>query len=166
MKRNRLYILVSLAVLLVMVAILQWQGKELVSPVSPNGILDVEFARTGEQLQKLLLFLGRKPVEQNLFLDFPFIAAYGCFLYFSCIYIREKTGWNNISQLFASAVLVAAFCDIAENFILLLVLWNRFNETGLAIVYYLAIIKFLLAGSVVLFLLFSWPFALRRRPGK
>jgi len=155
-----------LAALLVMVSILQWQGRALITPASPYGILNIEFARNGEQFQKLLLFLGSKAIETNLFLDFPFIAAYACFLYFSCIYVRQKTQWNRASRIFATAALVAALFDVAENFILLLVLWNRFNATGLAIVYYVAITKFVLAGSVVLFLLFSWPFTLRRRSGK
>lgn len=145
-----------------MIVLMRWHGADLITPVSPKGIIDVEFAKTKERLHQLLLFLNVDIIRQNLYLDFLFLLAYGWFFVTACTYVRNKTGWVKTCGLFISLSISAALFDVAENFLLLLVLGGRFDPILLYVVYYTAAIKFIMAGAVVLFLLFSWPFALRK----
>ena len=133
-----------------MIVVMQWQGNILITPQSPKGILDLEFAKTPERLHQLQLFWNYKAVTQNIYLDFVFIIAYTWFLMIAC-----KAVNNNRSQAFSGLALSAAAFDVLENFILILV-WNeKFQPSALAIVYYVATIKFLLAGIVVGYLILS-----------
>lgn len=160
MKRN---LLISFLLVVVMIGVMRWQGSALVTPISPKGILDLEFARTEARLQQLLLFWKQSVVVNNIYLDFLFVAAYGWFLVTACRYINSKTGWTKSTGIFSSLAMAAALFDVFENFLLLLILNGRFKPALLEVVFYAALIKFLFAGVVVLFLLLAWPFTLRRR---
>ncbi len=160
MKRN---LLISFALLFISIIIMRWQGSSLVTPLSPKGIIDIEFARTAERFQQLRLFLNHQAVLTNIYLDFIFIAAYTWFLVAACRYISYKTHWQKWSNMFTSLAITAALFDVFENFLLILV-WNeRFKTTLLEVVFWCAAIKFVLAGAVILYLLLSWPFTLRRQ---
>ena len=160
MKRN---LLISFALLIISIIVMRWQGSVLITPVSTKGIIDVEFSRTLERFNQLRLFLDQGAVITNIYLDFIFIAAYTWFLVSACRYIRSTTGWNKWSNMFSSISISAARFDVCENFLLLLI-WNgRFTPSLLEVVLWCAAIKFVLAGSVILFLLLAWPFSLRRK---
>jgi hypothetical protein len=159
MKRN---LLISFALLIISIIIMRWQGSSLVTPISPKGIIDLEFARTGERFQQLRLFLNQRTIVNNIYLDFVFVAAYTWFLVSACRYIRFKTGWNKWCNMSISIAISAAMFDVCENFLLLMILNGRFSTSLLEVVFWCAAIKFVLAGMVVLFLLLAWPFTLRR----
>jgi hypothetical protein len=147
MKRN---LLISLVLVVAMIFVMRWQGSSLVTPQSPNGILDLEFAKTPERLQQLRLFWNHATVLQNTYLDLLFIAAYTWFLTAACKAVR-----NNRSALFSALAISAAAFDVLEDFLMILV-WNeRFEPSVLQIVYYVAAVKFLLAGVVVGYLILS-----------
>lgn len=160
MKRN---LLVSFLLVVVMIMVMRWQGSALVTPMSPKGIIDLEFARTAARLDILKLFWDLQVVRINIYLDFLFIAAYAWFLCTACLYIGARTGWGKWSRSFMTVALGAALFDVFENFLMLLIINGRFSTGLLELVFYAALIKFLLVGSVVLFLLLAWPFALRKR---
>lgn len=160
MKRN---LLISFLLVFVMIFIMQWQGTSLVTPVSPKGIIDLEFAKTPERFLQLQLFMDQTKLRINLYLDFLFMASYVWFLVAACRYIKHKTGWTRASGIFSSLAISGGLFDVAENFLLILLLEGRFDPSILEVVYYCAAIKFVLAGSVLLYLLFSWPFSLRRK---
>ena len=160
MKRN---LLVSFIVLILMILVMRYMGTPLITPVSPKGIIDVEFARTPERFRQLQLFLDPKQVATNIYLDFLFIAAYTWFLVTACTYIRNRTRWVKWSNVFIGLAIAAAILDACENFLMLLVFQGKFFPAVLQIIFYCALIKFVLAGIVVLFLLGSWPFVLRRK---
>jgi len=46
MKRN---LLISFLFLVVMIIVTRWQGTGLITPQSPRGIIDLEFAKTPER---------------------------------------------------------------------------------------------------------------------
>ena len=159
MKRN---LLISFTLLIIAIILMRWQGSSLVTLHSPKGIIDLEFARTAERFNQLRLFLNQDAIVNNIYLDFIFIAAYCWFLVAACRYIRSKTGWNKWSNIFSSLAISAALFDVCENFLLLMILNGRFSTSLLEVVFWSAAVKFVLAGSVVLYLLLSWPFTLRR----
>lgn len=138
-------------------------GKPLITPVSPKGIIDVEFSRTTERFHQLQLFLDPAKVTTNIYLDFLFIASYTWFLVTACTYIRNRTKWIKWGNIFIGLAIAAALFDACENFLMLLIFQGKFLPSVLQVVFYCALIKFVLAGLVVLFLLGSWPFVLRRK---
>jgi hypothetical protein len=144
MKKN---LLISFLFLVVMIVVMRWQGSNLITPQSPKGIFDLEFAKTTERFHQLQLFWNHETVLQNIYLDFLFIIAYTWFLVTACKAIR-----NNRSPLFSSLAISAAAFDVLENFLMILV-WNeRFNPSVLQLVFYVAAIKFLLIVVVIGFL--------------
>src|SRR5215213_9640845 len=147
MKRN---LPISFLFLVTMFIVMRWQGTGLITPQSPKGVLDLEFAKTPERFHQLQLFWNHKKVLQNIYLDFLFIVAYTWFLITAC-----KAADNTKSNLFSGFAISAGAFNVLENFLMILV-WNgRFEPSLLQIVYYASAIKFLLAGIVVGYLILS-----------
>ena len=147
MKKN---LLVSFSFFVIMFFVLQKQGRNLVTPQSSKGIIDLEFAKTPGRLHQLQLFWNQQTVLQNLYLDFLFIIAYTWFLVTVCKAVK-----NRKSNIFSVVTISAGTFDVLENFLLILVLNGKFNPSVLQIVYYVALIKFLLIGTVVGFIVLS-----------
>ena len=146
-----------------MIIVMRMQGSSLITSASPKGILDLEFAKTPQRLMHLRLFLDHSDVVQNLFLDFLFIAAYTWFLVTACNFIKQKNDWSGWSKHFSGIAIAAGLFDVLENFLILLV-WNeRFRPGLMQVVYYCAAIKFILAGLVIMYVLISIPFVLKRK---
>lgn len=147
MKRN---LLISFLFVVAMIVVMRWQGSDLVTPQSPKGIIDLEFAKTPEKLQQLQFFWNHGSVLQQIYLDFLFIIAYAWFLVTAC-----KAANNNKSKLFSSLAISAAAFDLLENFLMILV-WNeRFSASIMQVVFYVAAIKFLLIAFVIGYLILS-----------
>jgi hypothetical protein len=147
MKRN---LLISFLLFVIMLVVLRWQGSELITPQSSKGILDLEFAKTGDRFRQLQLFWNHKTVLQNIYLDFLFIITYTWFLVTACKAVK-----NTKSNLFSGLAISAGAFDFLENFLMILV-WNgRFAPSVLQVVYYAAAIKFLLVGIVIGYLILS-----------
>lgn len=122
----------------------------MITPQSPKGIIDLEFAKTPERLLQLQLFWNHETVLKNIYLDFIFILSYAWFLVSAC-----KAVNNNRSTIFQGIAISAAAFDVLENFLMILV-WNgRFAPSVLQLVFYAAAIKFLLAGIVIGYLILS-----------
>ena len=147
MKKN---LLVSFSFCVIMFLVLQKQGRNLVTPQSSKGIIDLEFAKTPGRFHQLQLFWNQQTVLQNLYLDFLFIIAYTWFLVTVCKAVK-----NRKSNIFSVVTISAGTFDVLENFLLILVLNGKFNPSVLQIVYYVALIKFLLIGTVVGFIVLS-----------
>ncbi|HWJ92676.1 MAG TPA: hypothetical protein VNR87_16275 [Flavisolibacter sp.] len=160
MKRN---LVISFACVIIMIIVMRILGHSLVTPVSARGIIDLEFARTEGRLNQLRVFWNPSDINNNIYVDFVFIAAYGWFFVTACLFIKSRTNWSKWSNSFSALALSAAFFDVCENFLMLLVLNGRFNASVLQIVFYCALIKFVLIGCVVLFILGSLPFALTKK---
>jgi hypothetical protein len=147
MKRN---LLISFLFLVAMIVVMRWQGSSLVTPQSPKGIIDLEFAKTPEHFHRLQLFWNHEAVLQNIYLDFLFIIAYTWFFVTACNAIKNRN-----SNIFSGLAISAGAFDVLENFLMILV-WNeKFNPPVLGIVYYVAAIKFVLAAIVLAYLGFS-----------
>jgi len=147
MKKN---LLASVFFFVIMFFVLRWEGSNLITPQSPKGIIDLEFAKTPERFHQLQLFWKQQIVLQNLYLDFVFIIAYTWFLVAACKVLK-----NSKSNIFSALSLSAGAFDVLENLLLILVLSGKFNPSVLQIVYYVALIKFLLIVIVVGFIVLS-----------
>jgi hypothetical protein len=147
MKRNLLFSLVLLVVLFI---VMVWQGRDLISPLSPRGIIDFEFARTQERFLHLQFFWNHEDVLHNLYLYLLLGIACGWFLVSA-----SKLLANRRSTLFSALAISAAAFNLLENFLMILI-WNqRFDSWLLQVVFYAAAIKFLLVFLVIGYLILS-----------
>src|SRR5215207_7824727 len=105
-----------------MVIIMRYQGRSLLTPVSPRGIIDLEFAETTERLRQLRLFWNTADLRNNVYLDFLFIVVYTGFLFHSCRWIGTGES-KKTPELFSGMALAAGFFDVCENFMMLMA-WN------------------------------------------
>jgi hypothetical protein len=160
MKRT---LLISFLVLLVMIFIMRWQGQSLITPVSPKGIVNLEFAKTTERFNQLRLFWNPGDISVTIYLDFLFIAAYTWLFVTGFMFVKHKINLAAWNDRFISISVAVAFFDVCENFLMLLIIYGRFSPSALQIVFYCAAIKFILAGLVLLYLLITVPVALLYR---
>ena len=144
-------LLLAFSLTVIMIIIMRWQGNALITPVSPNGIIDVEFAKSSERLRELQLFLNSNALKTNLYLDFIFIAAYTWFLFAACYFFAENRGRRS-GAIFTTVALAAGMFDVLENLLLLMILNGRFSSSLILFVYYIALIKFVLVALVLLYL--------------
>jgi hypothetical protein len=147
MKRN---LLISFVTLVVLVVLMLWQGTGLITPQSPRGIIDFEFARTPERFRQLQLFWNHEDVLHNIYVYLLLGIACGWFLVSAC-----KSLANSRSTLFSALSISAAAFNLLENFLMILI-WNqRFDSSLLQVVFYAAAVKFLLIFLVVGYLIVS-----------
>ena len=94
-----------------MIIIMRIQGKALITPVSPLGILDLEFARTAYRLSQLRLFWNAQDLFMNIYLDFAFIISYVWFLSVASMRIMERSGWVRSGKWAVTLTLAAGLFD-------------------------------------------------------
>ncbi len=144
---------------------MRWQGNSLASPVSTRGIIDLELAKEQWRYLQLMAVWDLKDVKLNIYLDFIFVAAYTWFLYSASRKLSVTAGWKKTGTFFSVVSILAGVLDIIEN-IGMLKLLQAWDSTISMVVYYAAMIKFILIGMVLLFLLVAFVFSLthRKRP--
>lgn len=164
MKKN-----LSVATLLsvIMILVLRWQGSSLVTTTSTGGILNLEFAGTPERLAELLSRWDIMVVKINIWLDFLFIVAYVLFLSVAAEICAEKWPERSVPRqtgyFLAKLAYLAGMFDIAENLLMLQSIQGNYSNTSLQFTFYFAAIKFLLAGIIVVYLIASLPFIIRKK---
>ena len=150
--------LLSLVFLIVMIILMRYQGKSLESPMSPLGILDLEFARTPERLHQLRLFWNPKDLFTNIYLDFLFIISYVWFLVTISLKIRKHSSLERAGKWAVTMAFAAGFFDVLENFLMIMIYQGRFDSILLKMVFFLAVIKFALVFLVLFFIVAAIPF--------
>ncbi|MDB5210192.1 MAG: hypothetical protein JWQ30_1019 [Sediminibacterium sp.] len=164
MKKN-----ISLAAFLtvVMIIVLRWQGNSLVNTTSPGGIVNLEFAYTPQRLLELLSHWDITAVKTNIWLDFLFIISYTLFLSVAAELCSERWPENSVPRqaglFFAKMAYLAGIFDIAENLLMMQSIEGNYTITLLQFTFYFAAIKFVLAGIIVIYLLASLPFIIRKK---
>lgn len=155
-KRLTIFFIATLVMLLIM----QWQGRALQTELTPSGILDLEFAGSEQRLQQIKTVWEPGDFYFNTVLDFFFLISYSGFLYFACMFTAKR--WGRAGRIFAQASLLAGVLDALENCSIMV----AFSNGGLFFIqsaYYLAFFKFLFAGLVIFYLVLSIPFILKRK---
>ena len=149
----------------IMIVIMRWQGAELKTSISTSAIVNLEFAKTPERLNELLMNWDISIVKMNIWLDFLFIVSYVLFLSISSTLSAQK--WpeafmRQIGFTFARVAFAAGIMDIAENLLMLQSIGGNFTHVSLQLTYYCAAIKFTLAATILLYLLLSLPVIIRK----
>lgn len=140
-----------------MIIVMRWQGSALITPVSPRGIIDLEFARDAATLEQLKLFWNPRDLSNHIYLDFIFIFAYTWFLAAASSNLSDKTGWKKYGKWSVSLALGAGFFDILENFMMIMVYQERFSPSLLQVVFFVAMLKFIMAALSLLYIVASLP---------
>lgn len=151
-------ILVPLIATITVFAIMRWQGASLFSSYSPGGIVDLELARTTEQVQKYLLLWKNNVVKWNISIDFFFIIAYTWLLYAWLRWIKEhleNATRLTINQWLTKAVVLVGVLDVLENCLMLFTIKGLYNSFSLEATYWFAVIKFVLAGVTLMYILMN-----------
>jgi hypothetical protein len=156
----------------VMIFILQRQGRELKTENTPLKILNLEFAKTKEEAQ--IVLDAWKPNEnldriniagKNIYLDFIFIFFYSLFLFAACRKIRyHSQKWQKkAGKNFAYMGLAAGAFDIIENTLMLRTLDGNYDVFTTLVTFTCASIKFALAGFAILYILLGFSRLFRSR---
>ncbi len=150
---------------LIMIIIMRWQGAGLVTSISPSAIVSLEFAKTKERLNELLINWDISVVKMNIWLDFSFIVSYVLFLSIASTLSALKWPEGFMRQIgltFARVAFAAGILDIAENLFMLQSIAGNFTNVSLQLTYYCAALKFTLAAMIILYLILSFPVVIRK----
>jgi pimeloyl-ACP methyl ester carboxylesterase len=116
------------------------------------GIIDFELAGSARDAREILTEWGpdgRDAAKLSLWLDFPFLIAYGAFWALAaaaCRDIARRQGWARLARLGPIAIVlapVAAGCDALEDVFLLLVVGGHGGSAGPVLAAGFASVKFL-----------------------
>ena len=164
MKKN---LSVSAICTFIMLLVMRWQGAALIATTSKKGIVDLEFASTKERLHEVLLHWDLSVVKMNIWLDFLFIVCYVLFLSIASEACAEKwpvkTMPAQIGIIFARLAYAAGVFDIAENLLMLQSVGGNYTDASLQLTFYCASIKFLIIGLIIIYLIASLPFIIRKK---
>ena len=153
----------------IMMYIMSSTGRTLKTPATPLGILNLEFAYNNVKAQDVIhawtpsassRLDNIKVAIKNTWLDFIFLFFYSLFLFFACKTLSESfTGFvNKLGRFLAMGALNAGLLDIAENAGMLTTL-NGFSTNSIAMFTTIcSVIKWGLALSALLYVIFTGPF--------
>ncbi|MBW7890658.1 MAG: hypothetical protein H3C48_06485 [Chitinophagaceae bacterium] len=157
MMTNWKIIVFFLAGTLVLLLLLRFQGRQLITPHAPAGILSLEFSYQIDDTHAIVQEWKpslRTDFHVNMLLDFLFIPFYGLFLYSTCGFfsVLFKKGWaQRLGVLFAFGSLLAMVFDVVENMAMCFSYHFYSTQFLSGITTGIALLKFLLAGLAVLY---------------
>ena len=152
--------------------VLQLQGKQLITPLSPSGILSLEFSYHSDHTQSIATAWKnslRGAFRVNMLLDFLLIPFYGLFLYSTCGYfsVHYQSGrGQRFGVLLAFGSLLAMVFDVIENVLMSFSIHITATSFTSMLTTAMAAIKFLLIGLALLYIIFSAALMLLRKKTK
>ncbi len=158
MKKSSIYLLIAALFSLTMIIVLRWQGKELMHPSTPSGILALEFANTPEKLNAVVSVWNRESVKNNILLDFLFIIAYTWFFVIGVANSTQRWTSRGMQAFGATGIrmaFLAGILDITENILMLQSINGNYTLSSLQLTWYCAAIKFLIVAILLLFMIFT-----------
>lgn len=170
-KRRRLALWLLAALWLVLGA----AQLPAIGTMSDHGtsVIEFELMRTTARTAEVLADLGgegRDAARTQLWLDYPYLIAYGLFLSLACTAIadraraRGKIRWQRVGELLAWGALGAALFDAIENAALLSILGGHADQPYPGIAYTAALGKFALSIMASAYALVGWVTFRRRKP--
>jgi len=157
--------MVSLIGTIVLIISLQIIGRNLVTPLSPMGIVSFEFSSNMQNADSIMSSwneTGKISAALNLGLDYLFILMYTTTLLSGCIVLTKCASYEKgktikyLSKVMIISSVVAALLDVIENFALIRILTGNGSDNLAALAMYCAIPKFILVGLVILFIISLW----------
>ncbi len=138
-------------------------GKKLITPQTRLGILDLEFAYDNYHTSKVLSAWQAEErtqaAKENTYIDFGLLFFYSAFIFYCCKNLAENfTGrFRKYGLLLAKGAIIAGLLDIFENTGMLISLSGNPSALLSLITATCALVKWLLAISGALYLIFAAP---------
>ncbi len=149
-----------LALTLGLFAALTVQGRPLITPAAPLGILSYEFAGDKARADAILKSWSSHAdtARLQLWLDFPFLIVYPLLLSLACSMTAEAApgSGSHAGVLIAWVVLAAGPLDAAENILLLRMLDQGPGDATALAAAACAAVKFLLVFTAGGFIALQW----------
>ncbi|HRN57849.1 MAG TPA: hypothetical protein PLL71_15425 [Agriterribacter sp.] len=149
--------------------LLRVQGMQLVTPLSPSGILSLEFSYHASHTQSIVN-VWKSSLQGafgvNMLLDFLLIPFYGLFLYSVCGHfsVHYETGWpQRLGVLLAFGSLLAMIFDATENIAMCFSFYFSVTAFTSAVTVAMAVMKFLLIGLALVYIILSAMLMLLRK---
>lgn len=146
-------LVICLAVTVAFVLVLTTQGKPLRNPVAPQGVVSYEFAWTRSRAEQILeSWHGLEgAAEQQLLIDFGFLAVYPVLLSLGCALLSETSAnaLPAVGVFISWAVLAAGPLDALENAALLRMLHHGAGAALAQAAGWCAGLKFLVVFSAL-----------------
>lgn len=152
--------------------LLQLQGRQLITPASPSGILSLEFSYQSTHTHSIATAWKnslRGAFRINMLLDFLLIPFYGLFLYSTCGYfsVHYQSGrGQRFGVLLAFGSLLAMVFDVVENMLMGFSIHIAATSFTSMLTTAMAVTKFLLIGLALLYIVFSAVLMLFRKKKK
>ena len=147
---------ISFFLTLSVLLILQFQGAALKTEISPQGIVDLEFAGTITRLEQLISRWDFSTVQLNILLDFLFIPSFTFFFIISIKILINSLDFKLIEKIGKTLIkfaFVAALFDVLEDILMLFSIYGMNLKTSLPLTPYVAGIKFLIIAVILSFLI-------------
>jgi len=161
---KKLLLILFLIGTVAMMVVMARTGATLKTPVTPHGIIDLEFAYNSTKVNTVIrawtpsateTFGKTEAAKLNTYLDFIFLFFYAGFLCLACRNIAQRISGPvaKAGSIIAAGALLAGFFDVLENIGMLMAL-NGSVLTGIAFLTTLfSVIKWILAALAVLYVL-------------
>jgi hypothetical protein len=156
---NPLFSKLLLASLVLMVAWVIFMKYETL-PFTSEEIMRFEFAGTPDDVSFILDDWNKKEwvplAKHSIYLDFIFIFLYTASLALGCLTVPSLTGKINLinwGMKFYRLSFLAGLADFLENLCMLEILYGEERTFFPATAWVLAFVKFLIIGSILIFLL-------------
>lgn len=166
MKKTSAQLMMAALFSLLMILLLCWQGRELILPATPSGILALEFANTPEKLNYVLSFWNKETVQVNILIDFFFVIVYTWFFVIAVTGSAAKWQQRYMVQFGAMGIrlaFLAGMLDIVENILMLQSIHGHYTVSSLQLTWYCAAIKFAIVIILFLYVLLTAVFGLFKR---
>jgi hypothetical protein len=138
--------------------IFRWQGSVLVTDITPNGIIALEFCDNLLRLEAILAKWNIAAAVKIVYLDFFIILSFTSMFYFGSLQIHKYSYRSFLRQFTKGAVIfsfVPGIFDVLENVGMLITLNGSRNVFILQSTSWVATFKFATAAIIVLYLLVS-----------
>ncbi|MHA2237636.1 MAG: hypothetical protein ACXAB2_04595 [Candidatus Hodarchaeales archaeon] len=155
---------------LIFLFVMQPVESELTSN-TPYGVLDLEFAWTVEQIERIFTAWGDDLISKELgvtFLDFGFLVSYSLALSGITLLLTRRGIFGRLTEwgyLFTVFPLIAASFDVIENINLILMLTSTSSVPSFAplVASFSAVIKFgMLIVTIIFWIIGFFAFILKR----
>ena len=169
-KNRRLFFL--LAGTLLMTRVISIQGASLITPSTPKGILDLEFAYNTVRANFVITAWTATSSIDNVFrakmntcIDFAYLFFYSLFFFHACNFLAASfSGFIGITgRLLAKGALVAGILDILENTGMLLTLTGHLSKYTTLLTFIFSIAKWALVMIVILYIALLTPLLIVRK---
>lgn len=163
---QKIYWIILTVGTLAMIFVMRESGKDLVTPYTPAGIVNLELARSKSAVKNILNIWSSmngstrdriQTAKINTWLDFLFIACYVPFLMVSVKKVAgmfgKRTIWASMGLQLPYFCLLAGMLDVMENMGMLLSLHNRISSKIAFFTFSCSFLKWLLVALIIGYLL-------------